>query len=308
MSRKFSQLNWRIVIVTRRFLVAGIAGGLGAILIGMWGAQPQITDILANQAKLKVQKQELAKVERKMQELKQVRLLPEFAQAQKLEAVLPSHKPLFELMTSMGQVAVSNQIIINTFSVKPGSIATPGATVAATGRKSKEAYDSLDLNLTISGLLANVQKFMIQVEQISPITTITQLSLTRQEKKKTSTTENTNSATASESAVMAQATLTLSTHYFTQTPKAVIDAPLPNVGSKEKQIFKIIQSFSNSEYVPQTEIRDGGSLDLFGIKGFDQEKYEELLKQIQTLQASQSGSRSTTPASPSAILPANSAF
>jgi len=181
-----------------------------------------------------------------------------FAQAEAVNEVLPSHKPVLELLTSLNGAAAGSGVVVTDFVLSPGEIATDSTKVQVNTRKSKGKYDVLKLELNVTGPLKQVEEFMTLIERISPITSITDITLSRN-----------NTIKDGESEISAKADLSLSTYFFTQPINAAIEAPLPQIGTKEQEVFLTIKEFTPSNLIKQTEIQGGGQTDFFGTEGLE---------------------------------------
>lgn len=250
---KRNKLNLRLLMSTRKSLAIAISLATAGTLILFFASYPQISNITNTNRKLKQENDRLDKLVKKSFELEQVKLLPEFSQADKVEKVLPSHKPLLELLTHLNQIASKTEVSITQFEISPGSIATDSTQVAV---KTATNFNKLELNLTVNGPLKKVEEFMSLIEKISPITTITDLSLSRRSDEKTGE-------------IMTKADLTINAHYFTQSIRTTLESALPKIGQKEKDVFKSIQDFTPSDLDVQTEIQGGGSIDFFDVNKLD---------------------------------------
>lgn len=248
--------NLQLFLNTRRYLALAIAFGLGAAVLLFSATYPQVKGVVANNKELKQETEKLLLTKKKAAELSQLRSSPEFAQADKVNEVLPSHKPILELLSSVHRVAKEAQVGINNLEVSPGEIASEAAQVKkeAAGKN----YISLDLVLNVTGKRENVEQFMILIEQASPITTITKLSINTSTKKTELGERETTSAA-----------LELSAYFFTKTIKATIEDPLPVIGQQERDVFQTIGEFESSGMEEQTKIIGGGKEDLFGVDKVD---------------------------------------
>lgn len=262
MIEKKRKFNFRLFIATRRYLALTIAFATAGVTILLFAAYPQVGTITSSYKKLQSEQSRLDKLQKKAIELEQIKLLPEFAQASYVDEVLPSHKPVLELLTSLNDAANNSQVIITDFVLSPGEIATDSTKVTST-RRSNTNYDVLELELTAAGQLEQVEKFMALIERISPITTITDIALSR--------TTSTNQDTGEET-IAARANLKLNTFFFTQSIKSSIEATLPQIGTKEQNIFETIREFTPSNFEKQTEVQGGGQTDFFGIDKLEKEQ------------------------------------
>jgi hypothetical protein len=254
MIQKNNKFNWRLFLSTRRYLIYTIMLFLAGILVSAFASYPQISQILQLNSKLRSENTHLEKLKRKSVELEQIKTIPEFAQSDLVHKTLPSHKPVLELLTSLNNIASLTQVSISDFTLAPGEISTDSTKVENTSIKKSSNYGVLRLDLSASGSLNNVEQFMIMIERISPMTTITNLSLSRQ---------SSNSTNGED--VNAKAELSLNTFFFTQSIKSTIESPLPILSIREQEIFATIKEFTPSNLEEQTEIKSGDQVDFFGI-------------------------------------------
>lgn len=253
MANKKSDLSWRLFVYTRKELLFAIGIFFGAFLMVVLAILPQINTIQTTNAKLAKEKTELDKYTSKYKELEQIKLSPEFGQSEKIDSILPSKKPLLELMSAINAVAASSQVAITELKISPGEIATTSAQLKQAYRQNPAAYDEIELSLKVYGQLNNIQQFMVMIEQISPITTITKITL--------------NQSTNQQSGVViTTAQLSLQTNYFTQQIKTSLTAGLPKISNREKEIFATIQGFTIPEPEEQTEVTGGGQADPFAVE------------------------------------------
>lgn len=255
-------LNLKILLATRSHLLYAIAVALGIALVIFVGIMPQIQSSLELASESQKEQPKLDKLKKKLVELENIQFTPEFAQEAIVNDALPSKKPLLELLTSLQSIASANQVFITNFELSPGDIATqsggynaPKTTKggrSAARKESNGAVDTLDVEMEISGSAAQVREFLVQLEKITPFTTITKLSVEKVIKD------------AKEDDTL-DATLTTETYFFTQSISATLDAPLPTLSSQEKQVLETLASFVANDLPEQTEITGGGLEDLFGV-------------------------------------------
>lgn len=261
---KLSSFNLNVLLGSRKNLVMAIAFGLtGLILLGL--TYTQAGGALATNKKMATEQQKITQLNIKAQQLEQLKLSPEFAQAETVNRVLPSHKPLLELLNNLNSVAGETSVSITEFEISPGEIASDSTQVAQQTTKKKQTdYDRLDLKLTIIGELGQIRRFMDLIERVSPLTTITSLTVDR--KVEGGQLSNTT-----------RADLALSTYYYTKSIASTLSSPLPEISAREREVFQDILSFTPSELESQTEIIGGSNEDLFGINGLDVSDLEETL-------------------------------
>jgi len=267
-----SKINWRLFVYTRQNLLIALGLVGTAILIVMLAIWPQITSISETQTKLTKAKKELLRVTAKLNELEAVKISAEFSQTDKVNQVLPSKKPLIEFMTGLNSIAAITQVGVTDLKISPGQIATDSSQLKLSNRKiGQNSYDSLDLILTVSGELTNIQRFLSLIEQMSPITTITAIDLNREIRSgfAAATTATTYSDLKSSSnatdQVITTANLSLQVYYFSQQISASLTTALPQITARERTIFQTIQGFTLPQIEAQSQVTGGGNQTLFQI-------------------------------------------
>lgn len=256
-AKKKQQFNYRTFLINRRSMA--IALGLGAISAGLvlFAIIPQFQETLDLNSQLQKEKPKLEKLQKKLVELDNIQFSPEFSQKEIVDAALPSKKPLLELLTSLHTISEADNVSIDEFSLTPGLVATNEAELVAEAKKSskKSEVDTLTVEMSVSGTFADVGKFLIDLEKISPFTTITQLALSSNARGDDFT-EETNDI---------KAKIITQSYFFTQSVSASVEAPLPTLSTPEQNVLQDLADFSNIDLPDQLEITGGGLQDLFGV-------------------------------------------
>jgi len=275
---QLSGITPKYLLETRRYLTLTVAIAIVSLLVVFIGIMPQIRTSLDLQQKSATEGKKLQAWEKKAQQLEQI-LTPEIlSQIDNVNILLPSRKPLLELLSSLNLVANQAQVTFTGIEISPGSIATDSAglqTDAASGKavkkakgKASSASDSLDMKITVQGSLANLNSFFELVERTAPLTTVTSLSLQPKAQTVSLTSSGSLSApTASQSAIAQpyEADIDVSTAYFTQSISAAIDAALPDLNRSQQQIVTDLSTFTVRPLEAQNGIQGGGLQDLFGV-------------------------------------------
>jgi hypothetical protein len=262
---KLNTLNLNALMSRRKNLTTAIAlAATSVILLGL--AYGQVSGALGTNRKLAAEEQKVTQLNRKVQELEQLKFSPEFAQAETINSVLPSHKPLLELLNNLNTVASQTRVSITEFEISPGEIASDSTQVAekAAVKRATPDYNQLDLKLTILGELNQVRSFMDLIERVSPLTTITSLSVDRR-------VEN------GQLSNITRADLELSTYYYTKPIESTLSSALPEISERERAVFREILEFTPPELEEQQTIISGDNADLFGINGLTVSDLEETL-------------------------------
>lgn len=259
-----NDLNWRLFWNTRKELVLAVLFFIMSIMIALLGIVAQISPIQTDMQKLKSKEDELAKFFDKAQQLKQLSVDPQFNKSSDIDKVLPSHKPLLEILSNLNDVANNTEVVIKNFSLNPGEIATDTTKVKKS--TSEQKYDYLDLDFSVSGPLWKIQNFLNLIEQVTPISTITSISINRnidQDKN-----------------AQAQADLVLRSFYFTQPIKTTITSPLPVIATNDRKILNNINELIPNNLTQQEAVITGDRGNLFGIQDLSiQELEQELTSQ-----------------------------
>lgn len=260
------EFNFKLIWNTRKELVLAILFFILSFIILTMVILRQINPIKAVFAELSATNLELEKFQIKADELESIAFDSEFRKMNEIDEVLPSHKPLLELLDNLNSVSVQTETLIENFSLSPGEIATD-STLLTKSRKQKN-YDELELEFAVSGTLNNVQNFMTLIEQVTPISTITSISLNRDINELGS--------------VETTANLTLKTFYFTQPISVTITEPLPPIANDQLIILEEINKLIPNNLPIQEEVVKNDRGNLFGLQGMTIEELEAQLEASQT--------------------------
>lgn len=261
MIENVNEVNWKLFWNTRKELVLAVLFFVLSLMILLIGILQQIKPIQADLKELQDKKIELAKFAEKAAQLKQLAADPNFNQSSSIDQVLPSHKPLLEILSNLNSVAYTSEVVIKNFSLSPGEIATDTTKVKKT--TNNQRYDYLDLDFSVSGQLWRIQEFLSLIEQVTPISTVTSISINR------NIDEDKNAR--------AQADLVLRTFFFTQPIKTTITNPLPIIAAADRQIIDNINDLVPNALEQQKEIITGDRGNLFGLQDQSIDELEQKL-------------------------------
>lgn len=264
---KLPALSARYLFDSRRYLMMSIGAAVVTVLLLVIGIIPQVQTIFELQGKTVSQQGKVEKLEVKVTQLEEI-LSPEvIAQIEKVDLLLPSKKPLLELLTSLNQVAGQSQVTFTGIELSPGSIASDSTAVAgdrpsrgSVGTGGSADADTLEIELKVQGSLDQLNQFFALVEKTAPVSTIMSLSLSPQSQ----------GGVFSDQAVeivgdIYEAEVKVATAYFTKPVSAAVDAPLPALSQTQQQFLAEIAQFTVTELAPQQDILGGGLNDLFGV-------------------------------------------
>ncbi|MDQ3008479.1 MAG: hypothetical protein M3Q81_02690, partial [bacterium] len=193
-------------------------------------------------------------------------------QINRVNLILPSRKPLLELLGSLNAAAASNRVSFQGIELSPGSIATEAATTQVpsgrtsgrTQQPSAAVVESMKIELSLSGELANISQFIESIENTAPLTTVTKLSLANKGSENRASQEG-----------IFTASLAVETYFYTRTVSSAIETALPKLTSQDQGILRELEGFALPEPVTQAQIMGGGLGDLFGVS---QPELEEVLQ------------------------------
>lgn len=262
--KKNTNLNLQFLITNRRYLVLSVLSGLISVFILFSGIVPRINELQTLRQDLQDGQDKLNLLRQKMTDFENIEAREAYSSLDTVNKILPSKKPLLELLASLNQMANKNRVSFLDLSLSPGEIASQSADFLNDAKKSNKksqktspnsgkGYDTMNIELEISGLFSDVQEFFIDLERMAPLTTISSLSL------------DVKTDDIIQDSDQVQAKLVLVTYFFTQSITAKLDSPLPDIGKKERDIITEIEGYSLPQAYNQTQIEGGGFSDPFGL-------------------------------------------
>lgn len=261
MAENKEKFNYRLIWNTRKELVLAILCFVLAIFILFMLVLKQIEPVKGVFAQLEKTNLELEKFQTKVDELNNISIDGEYNKMTEIDSVLPSYKPLLELLNNLNSVALQSNTLIKNFSLAPGEIATDSTLVARTRRQ--QFYDELVLEFSVSGTLADVQNFMNLIELVTPLSTITNISLNQQMN--------------ADSAIETTANLKLKTFYFTQPITVTLTEALPPIEDEDLIVLEEIKKLIPNNLPTQEEIIKNDRGNLFNLQGMSIEEVEKQL-------------------------------
>jgi len=274
--KKNQEQNFKLFYNNRKYLLFTVLLIWLCGVLALFVIKPQLAKIKEIRSEHGEKNSELELLVHKRRELAQVLTSDEFQKKEKVDEVLPSHKPLLELLTNLNQAAKKTKISFVNLELNPGLIASPAADLnledkntSTRTRQAKKStsntnknYDYIEVSLAIKGQTQNVEEFMRVLEKIAPLTTITDFNINNQEK----TRQELQSSTAADLSQVSTATMTILTYYYTQTIKISSSSRMPSVGEEELAIFEKIQELLPSDFQMQTTLQSTDLEDIFGIE------------------------------------------
>lgn len=254
--------SFKILLATRQplLLAMGIVIGIAAMIFAVM--IPQAREAWAQYQVIEQERPRLARYQEKVIELDNIPSSPEYAQIEIIEAALPSRKPLLELLVSLNSVSTDTNVFVSSYDLSPGLVATDSTQVQQSARL--QGFDSLQLNVSVTGTFSDLQNFFRRVEEVSPFTTITSLQLASQITSETGVSEDTQNQLFS-------AELVTETYFFTKPITVTYESPLPQITQRDREVLNALASFVPTDLPDQTQIQGGGLDDLFQLRqNFDE--------------------------------------
>lgn len=249
------RLTLTYIVDTRRYLLLAILAAIvtvGLLYVLIFSQAESVWQLSQKQSE---ETKKLASLQAKVVQLRSVSQPAVAEQIELVNQLLPTKKPLVELLNSLSVIANNNQLSLSELQLSPGTLSTDSATVA------KEALNKgeLDLKFTTTGSLAQLNVLFNQLEQTTPLITIRQLSLRPNDQ-----TFSVNSSTISDTQIY-RAEVTLVAGYFPQSVAAQLEADLPEITDSQEKILANLAAFTVILPPSQLQIMGGGLEDLFGI-------------------------------------------
>ena len=164
------------------------------------------------------------------------------------EQVLPVGKSLASLVVGIQNLAVSNKLAVEGITLNPGGVATNSADVSSSGETDD---NSLVLELTLTGKIASVQKFLDKLQVAKRLIFTEEANLTSDDQTKE-----------------------YQVKFFLKTPfrpvtQSSSDAPLeilPLLSEANLKTLDLVKGFTNVTNISITEVRTGVVKDPFSGK------------------------------------------
>lgn len=265
-----TKVNTRYLFHVRRYVLYTIMLVLFSVFLITFVIIPQGQAVLERYQRYQRQEEQLAAMQQKLQQLQALPMSELFASSSLVHELLPSRKPLLELLSALNEAASRSGIQYRNVSLSPGLVATPGADLtdqSSTGTVNRgrssggssarvaRGVETLNVNVTVIGVLSSINQFLNDIERMAPIATVTRLNLT----------ERGGTASLDQDGFF-EADLQVQTYFFTQPISTTLAAPVPIVGSTQQAILNEIRSYIYPQ-VQTLDVIQGGVSDPFGVLG-----------------------------------------
>lgn len=232
--------NLRLLWVTRRSFVISLLMIIGVAVLVFSFIIPQFNEALAKYADWQAAVKKEEQLQKKLQELSDKEVSPDFQYESIVNQALPDRKPLMELIQSLDSLSRETGVIIEQFTLEPGLVATQSAQAGASTAKD----GALELEFTVSGTFSQLNDFMSRIEQVTPFTTLSKLGISGE-------------ITNFEEDQRFTARLSSQTYYFTKSVSAGVSSALPDLSPKSESILQELQKYAQITVPVQTEVIEG---------------------------------------------------
>jgi len=204
--------------------------------------RPTLIKVITGQQENQKNKKILAQLIDKAEKLSSIDEVEMQKRVKSIEEVLPSEKPVMELINVLEQLSAEKEVIFSGIELKPGTIEEK-----AVNNPSKQK--SLDISFNIEGKLANVSSFINDLEKTPPLMKIETMDLKfiggREEKN-------------------LQTSLTVKV-FYQSAPETIgaVDQPLAMLTDEERETLKKISSYRIFPKIQATAVV--GKEDLFSL-------------------------------------------
>ncbi len=251
--------QWRVILNTRRDFILALACVALSLILILTLLLPKALGLPKDYGDWQSEKKELQQLQGKLVALDNTLQLADQDSLEITDTILPSKKPLLELLTSLRRVEAMAGVKVVNLTLAPGLLASASSQLADDTRRRRDqaGYEVLDLEMTVSGSFDKTQQFMVLLEKITPFTTISSFSLSGE------------SRSEADSAESMSTNITTGTYFVNKTVSS-LDAILPNMSQTERQVLQQLQTFQKSTLTDQTQVQGGGATDLFGVSGWEE--------------------------------------
>ena len=117
-----NEANLKLFFNTRQKIILAMALIWGALAMIFLAIKPQVVYLFELNDNLEAERQTLAALKRKVQELDQIEFSQQFERKDKVDEVLPSNKPLLELLFNLNQAMIQTKASVTELKISPGKI------------------------------------------------------------------------------------------------------------------------------------------------------------------------------------------
>lgn len=250
----------------RHYLILSLCLFLGTVILAIWGVIPKFNSLTTQHAQIQSDKQALAGLEEKINQIQTIAGDKNFAQQVELvDSVLPENNPFLEVLYLLTQAGEDNNIKFSRFEYSPGLIATASAQYLRGNSKTTSARtlnaqqnQGFTIYVETNGSYIDIINFLNQLENTAPLASV-------------SYTEINNSLFG-----YGSAKIEILAHYYKPNVVAQLSDPLPVISNKQKELLNKLGQFRLPQLDSLTQADlIGGKNDIFSQAILEQQQTTE---------------------------------
>ncbi|MEN8253091.1 MAG: hypothetical protein ABFQ62_01805 [Patescibacteria group bacterium] len=253
----FENINYRLFLRTRRYLVYAGGGVVLAILLLLFVLIPQFQRVFVLYQDLNQSKKEIVKLRQKAIVLESIETNPIYQNQDRINRILPSKKAVFELLASLKFIADSGSVSLRDIDLNPGLLATESTKVApkapADRRQKIPGVEEIKIALSVEGTRGNINGFLTSISKIIPLTSVTKMKL-----------QAARGQILGFDSSEFESEVELTAYYYNSSFVVSADSPLPELGDEELQVLSQLNTFLGPQFIIPKDVSSGGLIDLFG--------------------------------------------
>lgn len=259
--KKKQAFNYQYFLQTRKFLAITIGLAALSAFVALTILFPNIQKVRDISSKLKTERNKLANLQRKNNTLQNVQTTDLYSKKDAINAILPSSKPLLQLLNQIDRVSSENQVIVSEFGVVPGEISTPSAQAKESAKPvqgKNPNIDFIETKLVIVGKIDNINAFLKDINDITPITETTELSFKGVNRQ--------DLFGQGDNSHVFEATLALTSYFFVGKIQTEANQDLPDLSKFTEEEIAQLDQFQipiSSQQPVSTTVEGGGKTNLF---------------------------------------------
>ena len=164
----------------RHYLILSLCLFLGTVILAIWGVIPKFNSLTTQHAQIQSDKQALAGLEEKINQIQTIAGDKNFAQQVELvDSVLPENNPFLEVLYLLTQAGEDNNIKFSRFEYSPGLIATASAQYLRGNSKTTSARtlnaqqnQGFTIYVETNGSYIDIINFLNQLENTAPLASV----------------------------------------------------------------------------------------------------------------------------------------
>ncbi len=253
MNRK-KRFNFKLYLNTRRELVYAVSLVVLSVFFGVGVFLPQLSKLVKLRSDFLKERQKTELLREKAENLDSLRIGVDIKRLKILDQLLPNEKPFLEVMNQLTNISRLSRVQIDDLKVSPGIISQEDNVSLKSNKLRSRGYESLRLELVVSGPFRSVKRFMNLLEKMAPFTTINSFTLSQ------------SNQSSDEDLVSAR--LEIDSYFYTRASLKPQQLVLTKLSQADLDLIKELSEFKQLNVTFGEVIKDGFNQDLFGVEGW----------------------------------------